>query len=46
LTNRISSDAGWRRPLHYGMLGMVLMGGIDSSELVNIACDLISSDLG
>ncbi len=22
---RISSDIGWRRPLHYGMLGMVLM---------------------
>ena len=22
---RISSDIGWRRPLHYGMLGMILM---------------------
>jgi len=27
---RISSDIGWRRPLHYGMLGMVLMAYLDS----------------
>ncbi len=30
---RISSDVGWRRPLHYGMLGMVLMAGIESREV-------------
>jgi len=30
---RISSDVGWRRPLHYGMLGMVLMAGIESREI-------------
>ena len=29
---RISSDIGWRRPLHYGMLGMVLMAHLDSEE--------------
>jgi len=29
---RISSDVGWRRPLHYGMLGMVLMAGLESRE--------------
>jgi IclR family KDG regulon transcriptional repressor len=29
---RISSDVGWRRPLHYGMLGMVLMAGVESRE--------------
>ena len=29
---RISSDIGWRRPLHYGMLGMVLMASLDPSE--------------
>jgi IclR family transcriptional regulator, KDG regulon repressor len=33
---RISSDVGWRRPLHYGMLGMVLMAGIDSNEVDRI----------
>ena len=33
---RISSDVGWRRPLHYGMLGMVLMASIDSVELDRI----------
>jgi DNA-binding IclR family transcriptional regulator len=26
---RISSDIGWRRPLHYGMLGMTLMAFLD-----------------
>ena len=31
---RISSDIGWRRPLHYGMLGMVLMAFLDP-ETVN-----------
>lgn len=29
---RISSDVGWRRPLHYGMLGMVLTAGLESKE--------------
>jgi len=29
---RISSDIGWRRPLHYGMLGMTLMAYLDSKE--------------
>ena len=29
---RISSDVGWRRPLHYGMLGMVLMASVESRE--------------
>ena len=33
---RISSDVGWRRPLHYGMLGMVLMAGIESGEVERI----------
>lgn len=33
---RISSDVGWRRPLHYGMLGMVLMAGIESKEVDRI----------
>ena len=33
---RISSDVGWRRPLHYGMLGMVLMAGIGSDEVNRI----------
>jgi DNA-binding IclR family transcriptional regulator len=32
---RISSDIGWRRPLHYGMLGMVLMAFIEP-EKVNV----------
>jgi IclR family transcriptional regulator, KDG regulon repressor len=30
---RISSDIGWRRPLHYGMLGMVLMSFLDPKEV-------------
>jgi len=29
---RITSDIGWRRPLHYGMLGMVLMAYLDPRE--------------
>ena len=29
---RISSDIGWRRPLHYGMLGMVLMAYLAPKE--------------
>jgi IclR family KDG regulon transcriptional repressor len=33
---RISSDIGWRRPLHYGMLGMVLMANLDSKEVRRI----------
>jgi IclR family KDG regulon transcriptional repressor len=30
---RISSDVGWRRPLHYGMLGMVLMASLEAREV-------------
>ena len=30
--HRISSDIGWRRPLHYGMLGMILMAYIEPRE--------------
>ena len=30
---RISSDIGWRRPIHYGMLGMVLMAYLDSERV-------------
>ena len=33
---RISSDIGWRRPLHYGMLGMVLMASLDAAEVRRI----------
>jgi DNA-binding IclR family transcriptional regulator len=33
---RISSDIGWRRPLHYGMLGMVLMSFLDPKEVMTI----------
>ena len=29
---RISSDIGWRRPLHYGMLGMILMAYLAPKE--------------
>lgn len=29
---RILSDIGWRRPLHYGMLGMILMAYLDSKK--------------
>jgi len=33
---RISSDVGWRRPLHYGMLGMVLMAYMDPGHVSQI----------
>ncbi len=33
---RISSDVGWRRPLHYGMLGIVLMASIESKDVERI----------
>jgi len=33
---RISSDIGWRRPLHYGMLGMVLMANLDLKAVQRI----------
>ena len=33
---RISSDIGWRRPLHYGMLGMVLMSSLESKDVREI----------
>lgn len=33
---RIFSDIGWRRPLHYGMLGMVLMAYLDASQVKEI----------
>jgi IclR family KDG regulon transcriptional repressor len=33
---RISADIGWRRPLHYGMLGMVLMSFLDPEEVKTI----------
>lgn len=33
---RISSDIGWRRPLHYGMLGMVLMAHLDPEHVKEI----------
>ncbi|MBW1721225.1 MAG: IclR family transcriptional regulator [Deltaproteobacteria bacterium] len=33
---RISSDIGWRRPLHYGMLGMVLMAFLDPKRVKEI----------
>ena len=36
---RISSDVGRRRPLHYGMLGMVLMAGMDSNEVDRVLED-------
>ena len=36
---RISSDVGRRRPLHYGMLGMVLMTGMDSTEVDRVLED-------
>jgi DNA-binding IclR family transcriptional regulator len=29
----IVSDIGWRRPPHYGMLGMVLMAGLEDGEI-------------
>ena len=33
---RISSDIGWRRPLNYGMLGMVLMSSLDLKQVKRI----------
>jgi len=33
---RISSDIGWRRPLHYGMLGMILLAGLDIKDVRRI----------
>ena len=33
---RISSDIGWRRPLHYGMLGMVLMAYLRPKDVKRI----------
>jgi len=33
---RISSDIGWSRPLHYGMLGMVLMANLGPEEVKHI----------
>ncbi|MGD2098108.1 MAG: IclR family transcriptional regulator [Desulfobacterales bacterium] len=33
---RISSDIGWRRPLHYGMLGMILLAGLDPRDVRKI----------
>lgn len=33
---RIASDIGWRRPLNYGMLGMVLMASLDSKDVMRI----------
>ncbi|MBN2125797.1 MAG: IclR family transcriptional regulator [Deltaproteobacteria bacterium] len=33
---RISSDIGWRRPLHYGMLGMVLLAYRDPEDVRRI----------
>lgn len=33
---RISSDIGWRRPLHYGVLGMVLMAYLDEKTVRDI----------
>ena len=33
---RISSDIGWRRPLHYGMLGMVLMAHLDPERVKEV----------
>ena len=33
---RIASDIGWRRPLHYGMLGMILMAHLDEKDAKKI----------
>jgi len=33
---RISSEIGWRRPLHYGMLGMILSASLDPAEVALI----------
>ncbi|MBT8370247.1 MAG: IclR family transcriptional regulator [Deltaproteobacteria bacterium] len=36
---RISSDIGWRRPLHYGMLGMVLMASLGPADVQKILAE-------
>ena len=33
---RILSDIGWRRPLHYGMLGMILLANLDAKDVRRI----------
>jgi DNA-binding IclR family transcriptional regulator len=33
---RISSDIGWRRPLHYGMLGMILLASLEAKDVRRI----------
>jgi DNA-binding IclR family transcriptional regulator len=33
---RISADVGWRGPLHYGMLGMVLMAYLEPTDVKRI----------
>jgi IclR family KDG regulon transcriptional repressor len=33
---RISSEVGWRRPLNYGMLGMVLLSSLDPQDVKRI----------
>ncbi len=33
---RISSEVGWRRPLNYGMLGIVLMSGLDPQDVKRV----------
>ncbi len=33
---RIASDIGWRRPLHYGMLGMILMAYLSPKDVKKI----------
>ncbi len=33
---RISADVGWRGPLHYGMLGMILMAYLEPGEVRRI----------
>jgi len=33
---RISSEVGWRRPLNYGMLGMILMSSLDPKNVRRI----------
>jgi IclR family KDG regulon transcriptional repressor len=33
---RISSEVGWRRPLNYGMLGMVLMSSLEPQDVKRI----------
>ena len=33
---RISSEVGWRRPLNFGMLGMVLMSSLDPQDVKRV----------